>query len=284
MLVVEGRPIELDAHMARLIASVDALFGSQEPASTRKALLDRARGIRLGRMRLTVVPQGDEKTWVRAHGQRDRTRHRLPSLGARRRSAQRRRRGGARPAQVGRPLDLGKCRSSACRGNSAPPRRRRQRAGGFARQRLRHSRRDANYTPADWAHPSGDRPRADDRDRRRARHRATRAERVARRPHRRGRGVPDRIGARHRAGPVCRWKGARAAWRYRLWPRRRAAPPLAGVGGLVNFPQACALLLAAPPPGRSASERSSHRSALMWPVSKALRWLLSVPRSASSLN
>jgi para-aminobenzoate synthetase/4-amino-4-deoxychorismate lyase len=59
MLVVEGRPIELDAHLARLAASVDGLYGSRAPASARRALLDRARGIRLGRMRLTIAPEGD---------------------------------------------------------------------------------------------------------------------------------------------------------------------------------------------------------------------------------
>lgn len=64
MLVVEGRPVELDAHMARLAASVDGLFGSRAPASTRRALLDRARGIRLGRMRLTVAPAGDGRLEV----------------------------------------------------------------------------------------------------------------------------------------------------------------------------------------------------------------------------
>lgn len=52
-------------------------------------------------------------------------------------------------------------------------------------------------------------------------------------------------------------------------------PPTALFAGGSTAPRA-------PLPGRRASLRSPV--ALMWPVSTALRWLFSVPRSASSLN
>ncbi len=59
MLVVGGHAIELDAHMNRFAASVEGLFDSEVPPSAREALLDRARGIRLGRLRLTGAPRGE---------------------------------------------------------------------------------------------------------------------------------------------------------------------------------------------------------------------------------
>lgn len=57
MLVLEGRPVELDAHFERLSASLDALFGAQPPSDVRELVLDRAQGIRHGRLRLTVAPE-----------------------------------------------------------------------------------------------------------------------------------------------------------------------------------------------------------------------------------
>lgn len=57
MLVVAGRPIELDAHMARLGASLQALFGLAPPAGARELVEERAAGIELGRLRLTVAPE-----------------------------------------------------------------------------------------------------------------------------------------------------------------------------------------------------------------------------------
>lgn len=56
MLVLDGRPVELDAHLERLSASLDALFEADPPSDVRELVLDRARGIRHGRLRLTVVP------------------------------------------------------------------------------------------------------------------------------------------------------------------------------------------------------------------------------------
>jgi len=59
-LVVEGRPIELDAHLARLGASVAVLFGVNLTDETREAVEERARDMSLGRLRVTLAPIGDE--------------------------------------------------------------------------------------------------------------------------------------------------------------------------------------------------------------------------------
>ena len=59
-LVVEGKLIELDAHLARLGASVAVLFGAALTDETREAVEERARGISLGRLRVTLAPAGNE--------------------------------------------------------------------------------------------------------------------------------------------------------------------------------------------------------------------------------
>ncbi len=56
LLVVDGRPIELEAHLARLASSLEGLFASRQPTGVLELVLDRARAIRLGRLRLTVAP------------------------------------------------------------------------------------------------------------------------------------------------------------------------------------------------------------------------------------
>lgn len=56
ILIFEDRPVELDAHLARMEASVRALYG-EDPPDTRELVLGRARGGGLGRMRLTVSPK-----------------------------------------------------------------------------------------------------------------------------------------------------------------------------------------------------------------------------------
>lgn len=56
MLVVAGRPVELDAHLERLTASLGALFASELPAGSAELVLGRAGEIPLGRLRLTVAP------------------------------------------------------------------------------------------------------------------------------------------------------------------------------------------------------------------------------------
>ena len=58
LLVVDGRPVELDAHLSRMRSSVWALFGMRVPPAAGELTRDRARGLRLGRIRLTVAPNG----------------------------------------------------------------------------------------------------------------------------------------------------------------------------------------------------------------------------------
>jgi para-aminobenzoate synthetase/4-amino-4-deoxychorismate lyase len=55
LLVVGGRPVELDAHLERLSGSLRALYDSALPANARQLALDRSGGIRLGRLRLTAT-------------------------------------------------------------------------------------------------------------------------------------------------------------------------------------------------------------------------------------
>jgi para-aminobenzoate synthetase / 4-amino-4-deoxychorismate lyase len=56
LLVVDGEPVELDAHLARLRRSLDEVYGADMPAGAREELISAARGISLGRLRLTCVP------------------------------------------------------------------------------------------------------------------------------------------------------------------------------------------------------------------------------------
>ena len=58
LLVLDGSPLELDAHLERISASVHELFGAPLPADARVLALERASGLALGRLRLTVAPQG----------------------------------------------------------------------------------------------------------------------------------------------------------------------------------------------------------------------------------
>lgn len=61
MLVLEGAPVELDRHMARLTGSAEELYGAGPPARARELVLEHARALALGRLRLTVTPlQGGE--------------------------------------------------------------------------------------------------------------------------------------------------------------------------------------------------------------------------------
>ncbi|HST34585.1 MAG TPA: aminotransferase class IV [Solirubrobacteraceae bacterium] len=59
LLVLDGSPIELDAHLDRLGSSVRELFGAELPPGTRKLLRERASVLTVGRLRLTVVPRED---------------------------------------------------------------------------------------------------------------------------------------------------------------------------------------------------------------------------------
>ena len=56
MLVCDGRPLELAAHLARLGASVARLYGIPDIAGVEDLLVDHARGMRLGRLRVTATP------------------------------------------------------------------------------------------------------------------------------------------------------------------------------------------------------------------------------------
>jgi para-aminobenzoate synthetase / 4-amino-4-deoxychorismate lyase len=59
LLVVNGEPVELDAHLARLQRSLDEVYEADLPADARKELIAAARSIQLGRLRLTVTPGED---------------------------------------------------------------------------------------------------------------------------------------------------------------------------------------------------------------------------------
>lgn len=56
MLVIAGRAVELDAHLGRLSASVEALYGTPLPERARGLVVDRAAELERGKLRLTVVP------------------------------------------------------------------------------------------------------------------------------------------------------------------------------------------------------------------------------------
>jgi para-aminobenzoate synthetase/4-amino-4-deoxychorismate lyase len=55
-LVAGGRAVEVDAHLARLEASLAALYELPLPDDARALIADGAAGLELGRLRLTVVP------------------------------------------------------------------------------------------------------------------------------------------------------------------------------------------------------------------------------------
>jgi para-aminobenzoate synthetase/4-amino-4-deoxychorismate lyase len=59
ILIFEERPIELPAHLARLAASVRALYGQEPPPTVREQVLENCRGGWLGRLRLTIEPSLD---------------------------------------------------------------------------------------------------------------------------------------------------------------------------------------------------------------------------------
>jgi para-aminobenzoate synthetase / 4-amino-4-deoxychorismate lyase len=59
LLVIDGAPIELDAHLRRLDRSVRELFGAALPPGMRDLLRRRAAGLPVGRLRLTAVPRDD---------------------------------------------------------------------------------------------------------------------------------------------------------------------------------------------------------------------------------
>jgi para-aminobenzoate synthetase/4-amino-4-deoxychorismate lyase len=56
LLVLDGRAVEVDAHVDRLTTSLAALFGAELPGDARSLIVARARAVRHGRLRLTAVP------------------------------------------------------------------------------------------------------------------------------------------------------------------------------------------------------------------------------------
>jgi hypothetical protein len=59
LLVVNGEPVELDAHLARLRHSLAEVYDLHLPGGARDELITAANGIPLGRLRLTCVPGED---------------------------------------------------------------------------------------------------------------------------------------------------------------------------------------------------------------------------------
>ncbi|HEX4669347.1 MAG TPA: aminotransferase class IV [Solirubrobacterales bacterium] len=59
LLVLGGRPVELDAHLTRAATSLAAIFDAELPSSAEKLVHKRAIGLPLGRLRLTVAPTRD---------------------------------------------------------------------------------------------------------------------------------------------------------------------------------------------------------------------------------
>jgi len=60
MLVVNGAPVALSAHLARLEASTEVVYGIRLPAATEEQARDRAKGLGLGRLRLTFTPGAED--------------------------------------------------------------------------------------------------------------------------------------------------------------------------------------------------------------------------------
>ncbi len=85
------------------------------PSGADTLVADRARGIALGRLRLTVAPLGEDGLADRGRDRRRRARTPLPLARAGGRPAQPYRRGWARRAQVGRPSPPGGRRGAAAR-------------------------------------------------------------------------------------------------------------------------------------------------------------------------
>ncbi len=56
LLVLDGAPIELDAHLQRLSASVRELFAAELPLHARALVIEHADSLAVGRLRLTATP------------------------------------------------------------------------------------------------------------------------------------------------------------------------------------------------------------------------------------
>ncbi len=58
MLVLGGEPVELDAHLDRIEASLVGLYEAELPVAAADLVRERCAGLPLGRVRLTVAPAG----------------------------------------------------------------------------------------------------------------------------------------------------------------------------------------------------------------------------------
>jgi para-aminobenzoate synthetase / 4-amino-4-deoxychorismate lyase len=58
LLILDGEPVELEAHLDRIAASLAALFGAELPPGLAAEVRTRARGVALGRLRIDVDPAG----------------------------------------------------------------------------------------------------------------------------------------------------------------------------------------------------------------------------------
>lgn len=59
VLVADGRPVRLAAHLDRLSGSTTELFGQGLPAGLEKAIVAAARPLALGRIRIDLLPEGE---------------------------------------------------------------------------------------------------------------------------------------------------------------------------------------------------------------------------------
>jgi para-aminobenzoate synthetase/4-amino-4-deoxychorismate lyase len=60
MLVVRGEAVNPAAHLERLEASLDAVYGASLPPDTHRVVTEHAEGLEVGRLRLTVIPSRPE--------------------------------------------------------------------------------------------------------------------------------------------------------------------------------------------------------------------------------
>ncbi len=65
LLVLDGQPVELDAHLERLNSSLDTLYEADLPRGATNEVIARARAIRHGKLRLTVAPVENGKLETR---------------------------------------------------------------------------------------------------------------------------------------------------------------------------------------------------------------------------
>ena len=77
VLVAGGAPVALEAHLARMDASLENLYGTRLPTEAQQLVARRAAGLELGRLRLTVAPSdsGAGLTYEVETGSLDRSLH-----------------------------------------------------------------------------------------------------------------------------------------------------------------------------------------------------------------